>query len=58
MIIIKKIIMQKTIRDLEKAGTKGISYFKFGLYYLFVPVVVGMGLKTVDFSRFFQSDVL
>lgn len=50
--------MQKTIRDLEKAGGKGVSYFKLGLYYLFVPVVVGMGLKTVDFSRFFQPDVV
>ena len=48
--------MKKTIKDIEKAGGKGMSYFKFGLYYLFVPLVVGAGLKTVDFGRFFQPE--
>lgn len=50
--------MKKTIRDIEKMSGKGASYFKAGLYYLFVPVVVGLGLKTIDLSRFFQAEVV
>lgn len=46
--------MKKTIRDIEKIGGKGVSYFKAGLYYLFVPLVVGLGIKTIDFSRLLQ----
>lgn len=49
--------MKKTVRDLEKAGGQGIKYFKAGVYYLFVPIVIGMGLKTVDLSRYFQQPV-
>ena len=50
--------MKKTIKDIEKASGKGISYFKFGLYYLFVPIVVGIGLKTADLGRFFQPEAI
>ena len=47
--------MKKTMRDLEKAGNKSVTYFKKGVYYLFVPLVIGMGIKTIDFSRFMQQ---
>ena len=49
--------MKKTVRDLEKMGGKGVNYVKAGLYYLFVPLVIGMGLRTVDLSRFMQQPV-
>ena len=49
--------MKKTVRDLEKMGGKGVNYVKTGLYYLFVPLVIGMGLRTVDLSRFMQQPV-
>ena len=49
--------MKKTVRDLEKASGKGVNYFKKGVYYLFVPLVVAMGLKTVDMSRFMQQSL-
>ena len=47
--------MKKTVRDLEKMSGKGVSYLKAGLYYLFVPTVIGLGLSTVDLSKFFQQ---
>ena len=55
-VIIK--FMKKTIKDLGKAGGKGIGYFKAGVYYCFIPIVIGMGLKTVDLSRFLQPQTL
>ena len=50
--------MKKTIKDIEKLSGKGISLLKAGLYYLSVPIVVGIGLKTIDFARFFQPEAL
>jgi hypothetical protein len=45
--------MKKTVKDLSKMSSQGISYLKAGIYYLTVPVVIGLGLKTIDFSRIF-----
>ena len=50
--------MKKTVRDIEKMSGKGVGYLKTGLYYLFVPLVIGMGLKTVDLSKFIQQPAL
>ena len=47
--------MKKTVRDLEKMSGKGVNYLKAGLYYLFVPTVIGLGLATVDIGRFMQQ---
>lgn len=40
--------MKKTVRDLEKAATGSIKWLKAGIYYLYLPVVVIIGLKTVN----------
>ncbi len=45
--------MKKTIKDIEKYGTTTYNYLKTGIYYLFIPVVVGMGLKSIDFTKIF-----
>ena len=47
--------MKKTVRDLEKMGGTSVSYLKKGIYYLFVPTVIALGVKTVDLSRLTQS---
>jgi hypothetical protein len=47
--------MKKTVRDIEKMSGKGVGYLKTGLYYLFVPVVIGLGIKSINFSKFMQQ---
>ena len=47
--------MKKTVKDPSKLSSQGISYLKAGIYYLTVPVVLGLGLKTVDISRIFAQ---
>lgn len=44
--------MKKTVRDLEKAGASSIKWLKAGLYYLYLPAVVLIGLRTVDWGMF------
>lgn len=39
--------MKKTVRDLEKAGSSSVKWFKSGVYYLYLPAVLILGLKTV-----------
>lgn len=43
--------MKKTIKDLEKATSTAVSWLKAAVYYLAMPVVLGLGLKTVDWSK-------
>lgn len=45
--------MKKTVKDISKLTSQGVSYLKAGVYYLAVPIVLGLGLQTVDFSRMF-----
>lgn len=45
------LLMKKTVRDLNKLTSQGVSYLKAGLYYLAVPIVLGLGLKTMDLQR-------
>jgi len=45
------LLMKKTVRDLNKLTSLGVSYLKAGLYYLAVPIVLGLGLKTMDLQR-------
>lgn len=44
--------MKKTVKDLEKAGASSIKWLKAGLYYLYLPAVILIGLKTVNWSMF------
>jgi hypothetical protein len=44
--------MKKTIKDIEKLGDGGIKWLKSGLYYLYLPVVLVVGLKTVNWENF------
>jgi len=43
--------MKKTRRDIEKAGSASFKWVKTGIYYIFIPVVVVVGLKTMTFSK-------
>lgn len=45
--------MKKTVKDINKLTTQGVKYLKAGVYYLTVPIVLGLGLKSIDFSRMF-----
>jgi len=47
--------MKKTVRDLEKAGSNGIKWLKAGTYYLYLPTVIFMGLRTVKWEAFFAQ---
>lgn len=49
--------MKKTVRDLEKLGGKSVGYLKTGLYYLFVPAVVVLGLKSMDLSKLMNQSI-
>ena len=39
--------------NINKLTTQGISYLKAGVYYLTVPIVLGLGLQSIDFTRIF-----
>jgi hypothetical protein len=43
--------MKRTIKDIEKVGSQGMTYLKAGIYYLFVPILIGYGIKSIDFTR-------
>lgn len=45
--------MKKTVKDIEKLTEGGIKWLKSGLYYLYLPVVIAVGLKTVRMENFF-----
>lgn len=47
--------MKKTVKDLEKAGAASMSWIKFGLYYLYLPTVLILGLKTVNWDTMFGN---
>lgn len=47
--------MKKTVRDLEKAGAASMSWIKFGLYYLYLPAVLALGLKNVNWEMLFGN---
>ena len=50
-------IMKKTVRDIEKLSEKSVKYIKLGLYYLAIPTVLALGVKTVDLLRFTQPQI-
>ena len=43
--------MQKTIQDLKKATTQGEKIFKGFFYYGFIPIILVLGIKTVDWQQ-------
>jgi len=47
--------MKKTIKDLEKIKDSSMKWFKAGLYYLTVPVVLFVGFRTVRWENFTQA---
>ena len=49
--------MKRTVKDVEKLGESSIKYIKMGLYYLTIPIVVAVGVKTVDFFRLVQPQI-
>jgi hypothetical protein len=44
--------MQKTVQDLKKLTSKAINLGKGFLYYAYIPVVVYLGIKTVNWEQF------
>jgi hypothetical protein len=43
--------MKKTIKDLEKASSAAVSWFKYAVYYLYMPAVVALGASTINWSN-------
>jgi hypothetical protein len=43
--------MKKTRRDIEKASITSFKWVKTGIYYIFIPIVVAVGLNTVSFGK-------
>jgi len=44
--------MKKTVRDIEKISEGGIKLLKSSLYYLYLPLALIIGLKTVNWDNF------
>jgi hypothetical protein len=44
--------MKKTAKDLEKLGETAIKFVKLGLYYIYIPFVLYVGLQTVKLENF------
>jgi hypothetical protein len=40
--------MQRTLKDIQKLGSKGQHILKFGFYYFYIPIIVYLGVKTVN----------
>lgn len=49
--------MKRTVKDIEKIGNSTVQIVKRGLYYLSVPVVIVVGLRSIDIARWFQPSV-
>jgi hypothetical protein len=49
--------MRRTVKDVEKLGGKSFKYIKMGLYYLTIPVVVAVGVHSIDFLRWTQPQI-
>jgi hypothetical protein len=43
--------MKKTLKDIEKIGNSTVSWIKTGIYYLYLPVVLIVGIKTVNWEQ-------
>jgi len=43
--------MKKTIKDLEKASASAVSWFKYAVYYLYMPAVLALGASTMNWSN-------
>jgi hypothetical protein len=54
--LLNVLLMKKTVKDLNKLTSQGVSYLKAGIYYLAVPVIFGLGLKTMDLQRIFGGN--
>jgi hypothetical protein len=44
--------MKKTAKDLEKLGEAATRWVKFGLYYMYIPLVLYLGYTTVKLDNF------
>jgi hypothetical protein len=44
--------MKKTIKDLEKMSDSSMKWLKWGLYYVYLPVVVVVGIRTIRWENF------
>lgn len=45
--------MQRTINDISKFGNKSIHYGKKAIYYGYIPLIIALGLKTVNLGAMF-----
>ena len=44
--------MQKTVQDIKKLSNQGQKTLKGFLYYAYIPVIVYLGIRTVDWQSF------
>lgn len=44
--------MQKTVQDIKKLSNQGQKVFKGFFYYAYIPAIIILGLKTVDWANF------
>lgn len=44
--------MNRTINDLKKLNNQGQKVFKSFFYYGYIPVILFLGIKTVDWQQF------
>ena len=44
--------MYKTIQDIKKASNEGQKLFKGFFYYGYIPLILVLGIKTVDWQQF------
>lgn len=42
--------MKKTIKDIEKATSTAVSWFKAAVYYFSMPVVLALGAATINWN--------
>jgi|LakMenEpi03Aug12_release.lakeMendotaPanAssembly.Ray.scaffolds.fasta_scaffold2001417_1 hypothetical protein len=42
--------MKKTIKDIEKATSSAVSWFKAAVYYFGMPVVLALGNATINWN--------
>ena len=47
--------MDKTIKDIKKITNTGSKYLKTAIYYGYLPLILYLGFKTVNFDNFKQQ---
>jgi hypothetical protein len=49
--------MKSTIKDLNKLKDKTYGLIKTGVYYLYIPIVLAIGARTINWSAISQQQM-